>query len=128
MKKSLLAIVIVLGVLVPSFASADSYGVEPTLGQLLTRIAALQALISHEEINCAVTATKSAVKVGEVFTIAWGSYGADAKYSNDPQNAYPQNGEQTMRITTPEVRTYHFTFYGPNGLKKTCDQTISVSA
>ena len=128
MQKTLIAIFVALGLLVPAFASADSFGVQPTLGQLLTRIAALQALIAHEEINCAVTATKSTVHVGEEFTIAWGSYGADAKYSTDPQNVYPINGEQTMRINTPEMRTYKFTFFGQSGLKKTCEQTITVTA
>lgn len=122
------AILIAFGLLTPAFASADSYGVQPTLGQLLTRIAALEAILSHEQINCAVTSSAAEVKVGETFTIAWGSYGADPKYSTDPQNAYPINGEQVMRITTPETRTYHFSFYGPNGLKKTCHQTIRVTA
>lgn len=127
MKKNIIAIFIASFFLVPAFASADSrFGVEPTLGQLLTRVAALQSILDGTPINCAVAATKSTVRVGEEFTIAWGSYGADSKYSNDPQNAYSQNGEQTMRINTPEMRTYKFTFFGPNGLKKTCDQTIAV--
>lgn len=123
----IVGILIGLGLLVPVAASADTYGVQPTLGQLLTRIAALEAILSHESVNCSVAATKTTVRAGEEFTIAWGSYGADPKYSTDPQNAYAINGEQSMRIDTPENRTYKFTFYGPNGLKKTCEQAISVT-
>ncbi len=127
MQKYILATLVAFGLLVPVFASADSrFGVEPTLGQLLSRVAALQALLDGTPINCAVAATKSTVKIGEVFTIAWGSYGADSIYSTDPSNSYTQNGEQDLVISNPEIRTYQFTFFGPNGTKKTCDQTITV--
>lgn len=127
MKTYVLAIMVALGLLVPAFASADTYGIQPTLGQLLTRVAALQAILSHEPVNCAVAATKSSVKVGEAFTLAWGSFGADPKYSTDAKNAYPENGEQVMQINTPETRIYKFTFFGPNGVQKTCEQTITVT-
>ena len=112
---------------VPAFAFADTtYGVEPSWGQLLTRIAALEAILSGSPINCAVIATKTIVHAGEPFTIAWGSFGADPSYSTDPKNMYPINGEQAMQINTPETRIYKFTFFGPNGMKKTCNQTITV--
>ena len=128
MKTNIAAILIASFLLVPTFTSAESrFGIEPTLGQLLTRIAALQAILEGKPINCAVTSTKTTVRVGEPFTIAWGSYGADAKYSIDPENAYSENGEQTMRMDMPQMRTYYFTFFGPNGLKKTCNQTITVT-
>lgn len=117
---------IVSSFFVPALVSADSFGIQPTLGQLLTRIAALESILANTSINCAVTATKSVVRAGESFTIAWGSFGADPKYSNDPQNSYAINGEQTMQIDTPEIRTYHFTFFGQNGMMITCDQTITV--
>jgi hypothetical protein len=78
-------------------------------------------------VNCAVAATKSTVRVGETFTLAWGSYGADPKYSTDPKNAYTENGEQIMQINTPEIRIYKLTFFGPNGTQKTCEQTITVT-
>ncbi len=125
MKRLLSAIIISL-FFVPALASADSFGIQPTLGQLLTRIAALTAILENKTINCAVTATKTTVTVGELFTIAWGSFGADPKYSTDPQNAYAINGEQAMQINAPESRIYKFTFFGPNGLQKTCEQTITV--
>lgn len=126
MKMYLVAMLVALGLLVPAFASADSYGIQPTLGQLLTRVAALKSILSNESINCEVAATKSTVKAGEVFTIAWGSFGADSKYSTDTENAYPENGEQRMVIDKPQMRTYSFTFFGPNGAKKTCEQIITV--
>lgn len=124
--KSLATLLLALLITIPAFASADSFGIEPTRGQLLSRIAALQAILSGESINCAVATTKSTVKVGEVFTIAWGSFGANAKYSTDPSNAYSENGEQLMRIDVPETRTYKLTFFGPNAVKKTCQLSISV--
>ncbi len=124
--QKILAAFIVTALFAPAFASADSFGIQPTLGQLLSRIAALEAILANTSINCAVTATKSTVKVGEPFTIAWGSYGADAKYSTDPQNAYSENGEQTMLMDAPQSRIYKFTFFGPNGIQKTCEQKIVV--
>lgn len=124
--KTLAALLFALLIATPSLVAADSFGIEPTRGQLLSRIAALQSILSGTSISCAVATTKSTVRVGESFTIAWGSFGADAKYSTDPQNAYTQNGEQTMLINAPESRKYSFTFFGPNGSKVTCDQTISV--
>ncbi len=124
--KRILASIVLVALLAPTLASADSFGIQPTLGQLLSRIAALEAILAHKTINCAVTATKSTVMAGEPFTIAWGSFGAEPSYSTDPQNAYSQNGEQQMLLNTPEARVYHFTFFGPNGTKVTCDQTIIV--
>ncbi len=126
MKKILVAFV--LGaVLAPVFVSADSFGIEPTRGQLLSRIAALQAILSNKTITCALATTKSTVVVGEAFTISWGSFGADPKYSTDPSNAYTENGEQTIVLSTPQTRTYHFSFFGPQGSKVTCDQTITAT-
>ncbi len=127
MKKIFTALV-VSTLLAPAFASADSFGIEPTRGQLLSRIAALESIVAGKSINCAVATTKSTVRVGEQFTIAWGSFGADSKYSNDPQNAYAENGEQVMQMDFPQIRTYKFTFFGPHATKATCQQTITVLA
>lgn len=124
--KKILTALVISSIMLPTLASADSFGIQPTLGQLLTRIAALQAILGNTSINCAVAATKTTVQVGEPFTIAWGSFGADPKYSTDPQNRYDINGEQTVQIDRPETRTYHFTFFGQNGTHKTCEQTITV--
>jgi hypothetical protein len=125
--KKIFAALLLSTLLAPAFASADAYGIQPTLGQLLSRIAALEAIVAGKQIGCATTATKTVVKVGEVTTIAWGSYGTDAKYSTDAQNAYSQNGEQAVSLETPQTRTYYFTFYGPNGSSVKCDQTITAT-
>jgi hypothetical protein len=126
MKKILIALM--LGaVLAPAFVSADAFGIEPTRGQLLSRIAALQAILTNKTINCALAATKSVVKVGEPVVISWGSFGADAKYSNDPSNAYTENGEQAIVLDSPQTRTYQFTFFGPNSGKVTCEYTITAT-
>lgn len=128
MKKTITTFLLI-SLFTPAFAAAESrFGIEPTLGQLLSRLAAIQALEQGTSLNCAVAATKSTVFAGEAFTIGWGSYGAGAHYSNDPENAYPDNGQQAMQIDKPEVRTYQFSFFGPNGTKTTCDQTITVVA
>ncbi len=128
MIKKFIVVFVATFLLVPAVASSQSqFGIEPTRGQLLSRIAALQAILSGAPINCALATSKSTVKVGEVFTIAWGSFGADSKYSTDPSNSYTENGEQDLAISTPEIRTYQFTFFGPNGSKKTCEQTITVT-
>lgn len=124
--KKIAAAFLLSALFIPAFASADAYGIQPTLGQLLTRIAALKSILSHDVISCEVAATKSTVKAGEAFTIAWGSFGADSKYSTDPQNVYPENGEQQVVLDTPQMRKYSFSFYGPNGTKKTCEQIITV--
>jgi hypothetical protein len=126
MRKIIATLIVSAGLLAPAFAFADTFGIQPTLGQLLSRIAAIEAMSSGNGIYCEVAATKSTVKAGEPFTIAWGSYGADAQYSTDPKNVYPQNGEQAMQIGSPQIHTYKFTFFGPNGLSTTCSQTITV--
>ncbi len=125
--KKIFASLALIALFSPAFAAADSYGIQPSLGQLLTRVAALQAIVGGKTINCAVAATKTTVRVGEPFTIAWGSYGADPKYSTDPQNAYTENGEQSVVLDTPQTRTYHFSFFGLNGSVAKCDQTITVT-
>lgn len=112
----------------PVLVSADSFGIQPTLGQLLSRLAAVKSILSGKQIGCEVAATKTSVKVGEPFTIAWGSYGAvEPARSPDPKNAYAHNGQQEMMIHRPETRTYEFSFYAPDGRKESCLLTISVS-
>ncbi len=126
--KKILAALVLSAVLVPVFAAADTeYGIEPTLGQLLSRLAAVTAIDSGKSINCAVAATKTTVSVGEVFTIAWGSYGATG-VSADPKNAWAENGQQAIVMHTPQTRRYEFVFYGQNGIKATCYQSITVLA
>jgi len=127
MRKIIATFIVSAGLLAPAFAFADTFGIQPTLGQLLSRMAAIEAMTNGKQIFCEVVATKSAVKVGEPFTIAWGTYGADAQYSTDPKNVYAPNGELAMLIDTPQIHTYKLSFFGPNGLKTTCEQTITVT-
>jgi hypothetical protein len=110
----------------PALASADAYGVQPTLGQLLSRLSALYAIQKDIPVACAVSATKTTVQSGEQFTLAWGSYGADPGNSTDPKNAYPNNGETAVILDTQGTRTYEFVFFGTNGKTARCEQSISV--
>ena len=123
--QKIIAILVLLGILVPGFALADTVN-DPTLGQLLSRLAAVESLQKGLSIGCTTVVTKPVVHVGEKFTLAWGSYGADPSYSTDPQNSYAINGQQEMMLESVQTRVYHMTFFGPQGSKVTCDQTVTV--
>src|SRR3954468_1115361 len=80
----------------PAFALADDYGVQPTLGQLLSRLAALEAIEAGKRIGCEVATTVPTARVGVPFTIAWGSYGTEntRTISTDPLNHWTPQGQQ----------------------------------
>jgi hypothetical protein len=126
--KHIIATIILCALLTPALAAADStYGVQPTLGQLLARLAYLQATLEKKAIACAMTTAPQTVTAGVPFTLAWGSFGADPSFAPSGISAWNNNGEQKILIETPGKRKYTFDFYGSSG-KTTCTLIIDVKA
>lgn len=119
---------LILGTLLaPAFVAADStYGVQPTLGQLLSRLAALQAMLESKPMGCVLATAPQAVTAGVPFTLAWGSYGTDEGAAPAGVSTWTNNGEQTLVISTPGKRKYEFDFYGTGAGKITCTLIVNV--
>jgi hypothetical protein len=113
----------------PAFALADDFGVQPTLGQLLSRLAALKAIEAGTHIGCEVASTVPTARVGVPFTIAWGSYGADNTriISTDPLNHWTPQGEQALVMDTPGRWTWEFKFFADNGESVDCKTSVVVT-
>lgn len=113
----------------PALAAASQYfGIEPTLGQLLTRQAAINAMLQKQSVSCVLATNQQLITAGAPFIIAWGSYGADPSYVPANMSAWANNGEQIVVIDSPEKRKYEFDFYGAEGHKVTCTIVVDVQS
>ncbi len=109
----------------PTFAAADDFGVHPTVPQLLSRVAALEAMSKRVSVACSFAVSKPVVQVGEPFVLSWGSYGAGDPVSGAVSSLVPR-GEQTIVLDRPGTMMYRFTFTGPDGTTAVCTPRITV--
>lgn len=119
--------VAVLAFSVPMAVSADDFGIQPTLPQLLSRVAALDALLNNTSVACAFSLSKQSVRAGEPFVMSWGSYGADDSSANDTTSLIAR-GEQTVVFEKPGKYIYRFTFKGSGGATAHCAPMITVTS
>lgn len=119
----------------PAFAMADATvpfqsPLQPTAQQLMTRVAALQALVaaasSSSPVSCAALFSAPQVKVGDTVIVAWGSVGALPPGSNPNVSMWPQEGASTLSFTKAGYWKYSFTFYAANNATTTCTATVHV--
>jgi hypothetical protein len=108
---------------IPAVAAADLG--EVTLPMMLNRQAFIQAESSGMQIGCAMSVSTAAARVGEAFTVAWGSYGAYAS-SQSLKTAWAPSGLEIIRVQKPGTYEYKFQFAGPGGVA-TCLQRVTVS-
>lgn len=130
MRKAL-SVVVGAFLLLPAFAVADSaIPLEPTIAQLATRAAALEAqeasLQSGQPLACAMLFSTSSVSVGQEVILAWGSVGA-VEQTKDTENMRATNGAATLTFSKPATWTYVFTFYNESGGSVTCNANIVVT-
>ena len=91
---------------------------------MMTRQAAISSGFDITKPSCFVTASKSNVRIGESFVLAWGSYGIDTA---NAMNGWAQNGAQYMALSSPGLYNYKYTFYGPFGTIATCSKVVIAS-
>ncbi|HUO56306.1 MAG TPA: hypothetical protein VMU27_02645 [Candidatus Paceibacterota bacterium] len=132
MKKIVLSFAIALIVL-PAFAFADSaIPIEPTLTQLFTRVAAIEAqeaaLTATSSLACAALTEVPTIPVGQAFILAWGSVGAMSPGASSTQSMWTPEGAASVTQKTPGNWKYDFTFYGLQGGSVTCSATIKVTS
>ncbi len=126
MQRKLVSFVLAIAFLTPALAAADSIPGEPTLGQLLSRLAFLRAQEQGMQIACSIASSKQNPKVGEAYVVAWGSYGAyDTSISGESR--WAPNGMETIIVQKPGTYQYKFSFAGPGGVA-TCLSYVTVSA
>ena|SRR5665213_591526 len=115
----------------PAFASADGVPTQPTAAQLLTRVAALEALeiaaSTTSPVSCAALFSAPSVAIGRTVALAWGSFGATDQ-TKDTENMWPQNGASMLSFSRAGTWTYDFTFYSASGSSTTCTAQINVVA
>ena len=121
------AFVVGLSLLVAPATSSIPF--EPTVTQLATRVAALQAEINSmqtgQALACAMLTSTSSVSVGQQAILAWGSVGA-VEQTTDTENIRPTNGAQTLLFSQPGTWTYNFMFYSASGATTTCSAKITA--
>ena len=108
--------------MVPMLVAAES-GVPlgPTVEQLLAREAFLKAITEKTSVACVVSVSKNTIKVGDLTTVYWGSYG-------DKGGGLSPAGASTLKFDKPAIYTYRFAFESTDGVKTECPFTISVSS
>jgi hypothetical protein len=110
--------------LLPLSASANA--LEPSLSQLLARMAAFEAHLTQVAVTCAMATDRQTVKTGETFTLAWATYGAAEPGTTGRSELSPQD-EVQMRAGVPGYWKYSLTFNGANGGDVTCVTYITVT-
>lgn len=132
MKRAAIFFVVLL-VLAPLSASADTLSpIEPTVAQLLTRVATLEALeavaSSSVPAACAAVTNTPTVTVNQTFILAWGSVGTMSLSSSSTASHWPLAGASTVSQTKPGVWVYWLDFYAQDGTHLTCKAHITVTA
>ena len=110
----------------PFLATAQTLPVGPTLAQLTTRVAALEAQEAAspgQSLVCVALFSAPSVKVGQEVALAWGSVGA-VEQTKDTSNMWSLDGGSTLLFSKSGSWIYSFTFYGANGSSTNCSATI----
>jgi hypothetical protein len=115
----------------PALALAyNGIPVEPTVLQLLTRVAALDAQVAAmqtgKSLSCAMLFSTSSVPVGQGVVLAWGSVGA-VEQTKDTENIRAASGASTFLFSEPGNWTYSFIFYAADGGSVACQAKIVVT-
>jgi hypothetical protein len=130
--KKIAAALMAVTLFAPMFSFADTMvPIQPTVSQLLTRVAALNAQISAQAgapLACAALFSAPQVAIGQTVVLAWGSVGALAPGSDPNQSMWPQDGASVESFDKIGTWTYSFTFYGQSGNTIKCTASVRVVA
>ena len=116
----------------PALAFADTPSTQQLqLQSLLISVANLEAQLSAAQsgqpIACALLTSKTAVQVGEPFTLAWGSIGAENPGDDPSRSVFEPNSSEVVSLSEIGTFKYSFTFYAANGATATCSTTVIIS-
>lgn len=110
----------------PALVRADSVPLWPSEQQLTMRLAAVQAqltALSHNDtLACAIATSKTSVRVGEPFALAWASVGASTS-----ESGLPLRGASTIAISEAGTYRYALTFSDAANRSTDCTATIVVA-
>ena len=130
--RKIIAALFALYLLGPAFAFADTaIPLQPSVAQLLTRAAALEALeamSATSSLACAALTNVSTVRVNQPFILAWGSVGAIGPSASSTVSRWPIAGASSITQQTPGTWMYRFSFDGQQGGSATCTARITVTS
>lgn len=112
----------------PFSAYADVSENELRVMHVLGQIAAITASRDTASVACALVSTKDTVRAGEPFTLIWNSFGAVDPSESGGVSQWERGGAATIRVDTPGIKQYRFTFYAKTGEKATCTTLVSIVA
>lgn len=125
--KLLTSLLAALVLATPLVSLADTgNGLMPSAEQLLARIAALEAIVYHKHVTCAMAADPVTVATGKPFVLAWGTYGAVEPGTTNTSELSPE-GEETLIAGAPGNWKYTLTFHGTSGDEVTCVTYLTVT-